>query len=143
MTERTFNEWGIVDLFGHQRIAGQISEQSIGGCSFIRVDVPACGERPAMTRFFGQGAIYSMTPTTEALARQAANAWHTPPVQRYELPAPSRTGNTEEDDDDAEGDEDDDEGEPPRAGTPTDVGLYPADAPGHLPPPVLTGDEPF
>ena len=32
--------WGIIDLFGHQKVAGYISEAQIGGCAFVRVDVP-------------------------------------------------------------------------------------------------------
>ena len=87
---KTFKEWCIVELFGHQRIAGLVSEQAVGGCNFIRVDVPQIGKRPALTRLFGQGAIYSMTPTTETLARRAAEAWNQPPVNRYELPEPPK-----------------------------------------------------
>jgi hypothetical protein len=46
-------QWAIVEIFGHQRIAGRLTEQTIGGCSFVRVDVPALpqadgeGELPA------------------------------------------------------------------------------------------------
>ncbi len=31
---------GIVEIFGHQRVAGEISELTIGGCSMVRVDIP-------------------------------------------------------------------------------------------------------
>ena len=34
------DQWAIVELFGHQRIAGKISEHAVGGCSFVRIDVP-------------------------------------------------------------------------------------------------------
>lgn len=64
--------WGLVEIFGHQQLAGHIAEAQIGGCAFVRVDVPECGMRPAWTRFFGNGAIYSMTPTSEEIARAAA-----------------------------------------------------------------------
>lgn len=30
-TQPTFQAWAIVELFGHQRCAGRISEQTIGG----------------------------------------------------------------------------------------------------------------
>lgn len=81
-----FQEWAIVELFGHQKIAGRVSEATIAGGAFIRVDVPAINEYPAFTRFFGPGAIYSINPTTEAIAKAAAAYHRSEPVQRYELP---------------------------------------------------------
>ncbi|HUX16647.1 MAG TPA: hypothetical protein VMW52_09260, partial [Phycisphaerae bacterium] len=57
-----FCEWCIVELFGHQRMAGLVSEATIGGCAFVRVDVPAAEGAAAYTRFLGQGAVYAMTP---------------------------------------------------------------------------------
>lgn len=39
-TQTKFDHWCIVESFGHERIAGRVTEQTIGGCSFIRVDVP-------------------------------------------------------------------------------------------------------
>lgn len=79
-----FDSWAVVELFGHQQIAGRVTEASIGGCSFLRVgvpDQPAIEKRdyysaqpalPAYTRYFGQGAIYAMTPCSEAAARSVA-----------------------------------------------------------------------
>lgn len=62
--------YAIVQLFGHQRIAGRISEQNFGGAKFIRVDVPEVSvpsgdgtERhtiAAHTRSFGAAAIYGI-----------------------------------------------------------------------------------
>jgi hypothetical protein len=94
---KQFDEWCIVELFGHQRLAGKVSEQSIGGAAFIRVDVPKAKGRAAMTRFFTQGAIYSMTPVVERVARAAADNWAQPPVNRYDLalPAPGDKGGEE------------------------------------------------
>ena len=39
MTDK-FDHWCIVELFGHNQIAGKVTEQAIGGQSFVRVDVP-------------------------------------------------------------------------------------------------------
>ena len=67
-----YASWAIVELFGHQQIAGYLSEQTIGGTTFLRVDVPETSRAAAYTKLYGAGAIYAITPTTEELARAAA-----------------------------------------------------------------------
>lgn len=92
--ENKFESWAVVELFGHQRIAGRVSEATIGGCAFLRVDVPEQPAKPkvhnwdsaepaipAYTRYFGNGAIYAMTPCSEEIAtRSAASIRVTPPI---------------------------------------------------------------
>lgn len=86
MTEKMkFEQWAIVELFGHSRIAGRVSEQTIGGCAFVRVDVPAVGQEQAFTKLFGQGAIYAITITDEAAAVLAAGAIQARPINTWEL----------------------------------------------------------
>lgn len=80
-----FEEWAIIELFGHQRIAGRVSEQQIGGESFIRVDVPETKGQPPFTKLFGKGAIYAMTLTDEKSATAAAIAWAPEPINRWEM----------------------------------------------------------
>ena len=71
MENEQFESWAIVEIFGHTKIAGKVSEATIGGCSFIRIDVPEHNGQPAFTKFYGNGAIYSMTPCSEEVARAA------------------------------------------------------------------------
>lgn len=85
MNETTLEQWAVVDLFGHQRIAGKVSEQTFGSGALVRVDVPECGDRPGFTRLFGNGAIYSISFVDEALARKVAATLRPEPVQPYEL----------------------------------------------------------
>ena len=90
MTDKKFECWAIIELFGHQRMAGLVTEATIGGCSFVRVDVPVSPEEGAshqfITRFLGNGAIYALNPVSEAIAREAANVFGWVPVNAYELP---------------------------------------------------------
>ena len=37
----TFEDWVILELRGHRRLAGYLQEQQIGGASFLRLDVPS------------------------------------------------------------------------------------------------------
>jgi hypothetical protein len=87
--EQGFEQWCIVELFGHQKLAGVVAEAQIGGCSFIRVDVPEMHGQPAFTRFYGEKAIYSITPVSEEVARAAMGYLRVRPVATYVLPEPS------------------------------------------------------
>jgi hypothetical protein len=110
-TGQAFDAWAIVELFGHSKIAGRVTEQQIAGGAFLRVDVPDLDGRPGFTRFYGAGAIYSITPVDEAIARRAAGALNPRPVTVYgavlperQLPAPEEVdeawdGWDDEDDD--------------------------------------------
>jgi hypothetical protein len=85
-----FESWAMVELYGHQRIVGKVSEATIGGCAFVRVDVPEIGEKKAFTRFFGNGAIYSLNPVSEEIAQELLKTCRNEPVKPYEIPGHSR-----------------------------------------------------
>lgn len=78
-----FEQWAIVELFGHNRIAGLVTEQAVGGCSFVRVDVPAIGENPGFTKLYGQGAIYGITFTDKETAIAAAKSFAPRPIDAW------------------------------------------------------------
>lgn len=75
-TAEKFDQWGIVEVMGHKRFAGRITEQQIAGAALVRVDVPAVERRDvqynAFTKLIGVASIYCITPTTEEVARKAA-----------------------------------------------------------------------
>ena len=83
MKTEKFEQWAVVELFGHQRIAGLVSEQVIGGCSFVRVDVPENGEAQGYTKLYGNGAIYAMTFVDEETGMAAAKQCSPKPIDEY------------------------------------------------------------
>ncbi len=85
----SFNEWGLLELMGHNRIVGRISEATLAGGAFIRVDVPEFNGHAGFTRFFSPSAIYSINPMTEEVARGLLARNRHEPVSRYELPMPA------------------------------------------------------
>jgi hypothetical protein len=85
----TFEEWAILELMGHRKEAGLVREVSIGGASFIRIDVPGKNVPWIATQYYNPSAVYCMTPVSEELARQVAMTYEPQPVTRYELPAAS------------------------------------------------------
>ncbi len=98
MTER-FDQWAILELMGHRRLAGRVSEAQIAGAPFLRLDVPC---DPPTTQFYAPGAVYAITPTSEEVCRAFARRSAPIPVQRWELleleapPAPDATENNGE-----------------------------------------------
>ncbi|HET7386879.1 MAG TPA: hypothetical protein VFJ19_09490 [Nocardioidaceae bacterium] len=79
-----FEGHAVLELMGHRRLAGFLSEQQIGGASFLRIDVPC---DPPATQFYAPSAVYAITPCSEETARQVAAMSRPAPVQRWELPA--------------------------------------------------------
>lgn len=79
--------WAVLELMGHRKLAGQISECTIGGAAFVRIDVPGpLAAGPITTQFYSPSAVYCITPTTEDIARRVAEGCLPAPVQRWELP---------------------------------------------------------
>ena len=114
----------IVDLFGHTKIAGMVSEQEIGGSGFVRVDVPETNGQKAFTRFFGPGAIYAIQPVDQETGMAAVKAFQVKPIDLWtiqdmirKLPANSEKADTHwesveaelDDDEDFDGEDDEDE----------------------------------
>jgi hypothetical protein len=84
--ETKFETWALVELFGHARIVGLVTEQAIGGASFIRVDVPKPDGSVNFTRFFGPSAIYAISPIAKDMAVRMAQLTSARPVEAYEIP---------------------------------------------------------
>lgn len=95
MSTEQFEAWGLVELFGRQQVAGRLTEQTVGGCHFLRVDIPDNSESGYFTRLFTQGAIYGVTLTDEATARRAAASWGGKPLVALSLDISAPRGSLE------------------------------------------------
>lgn len=81
-----FDSWCILEIMGHARYAGRVTEEQIGGASFIRIDVPYVGEgNRSFTKFFSPGSIFSITPCEEDTARAAAKAFRCEPYAVFDM----------------------------------------------------------
>jgi hypothetical protein len=100
----------IIELFGHQKIAGYVKTVSLGGDCLLRVGVPeikyqrgriACKPPveetiPAFTKFYNPKAVYSMSPVSAELCEKAMQSFRAEPINTFEfrqaaLPAPDDT----------------------------------------------------
>lgn len=85
--QNQFEEWAVLELFGHQRLAGLVKEVQLGGASFVRCDVPSDSKKKGwkLTKIYNPSAIYSITPVTEETARMVAASVSGEPVTRWDV----------------------------------------------------------
>lgn len=102
MSEDAFGMWAILELMGHRRLTGYVTEETHFGVGMIRIDIydddlvaPAIA-----TQWYSPSALYCLTPTTEEIARAASN--RPAPIQRWELPALQTTSGFADEDEEAE-----------------------------------------
>lgn len=84
-TTQTLDIWGIVELFGHSKVAGKLTEQNIAGTNMLRVDVPETEKQPAFTKFYGSAAIYAINPVTEEVAKAKAHQLSVAPIDAWDI----------------------------------------------------------
>lgn len=69
-------KWAIVELMGHVRLAGRLSEEEKFGSKLGRIDIPK-GES-FVTQYFGASSVYRITLCTEETARAAGSLNNVP-----------------------------------------------------------------
>lgn len=84
MEQQKFEEWCLVELFGHIRLAGKVSEAVIEG--MVRLDIyQPEDEKPRMTQLINSKALYRLTPIEESNARALAQQFSPEPVTRWDV----------------------------------------------------------
>lgn len=76
-------QWAILELMGHRRLAGLVSEEERFGATMCRIDVPGVDGNVA-TQYYGGSAIYCLTPCTEETARAVAREAQPEPVTQWD-----------------------------------------------------------
>lgn len=79
-----FKQWAILELLGHVKVAGLVTEESHFGTALGRIDIPA-DDGTMTTQYFGGASIYRLTPTTEEIARSVAVRNQPTPAHPWEL----------------------------------------------------------
>jgi hypothetical protein len=82
-----FEAFCILEILGHRRLAGRVSEQQIAGDMFLRIDIPT-PQGTEITQYYAPSSVYCLTPTTEEIARAVALRNQPQPVHRFELSTP-------------------------------------------------------
>ena len=78
-------QWAIVELMGHVKLAGWVSVDNTFGAALLRVDVPDSPDAPGFTKCVSPSALYAVTPVSEQIARGLAARLQAKPFDTYEL----------------------------------------------------------
>jgi hypothetical protein len=96
--------WCIIELLGHVKIGGFVTEEERFGTKLGRIDIYGPNGE-VVTQYFSGNSIYRVTPVSEDIAKQVGGRGAAP-VRRWELkavapaPEPSVSYDVEPDDDD-------------------------------------------
>jgi len=85
MNSEKFELFAIVELFGHQRLAGKVSEQTVGSSTFVRIDVPETSVQPKFTRIVNPSAVYAINPVTEEVMLEMAQKIEQKPIDAWDI----------------------------------------------------------
>jgi hypothetical protein len=83
--ENTFESWALVELMGHNKIAGKVTEHKFGNQSMLRIDVPDIGELPAFTKIISVNAVYAINPLSETDAIDYAKHLKAKPLDVWDM----------------------------------------------------------
>ncbi|HEY8560459.1 MAG TPA: hypothetical protein VIL74_08785 [Pyrinomonadaceae bacterium] len=84
--KQKLQEYAVVEMMGHRKIVGKITESDIGLSSLLRVDVLNREGGFDRTEYIGQGSIYCLTIVTEEAAKAAAANNSPAPTWAWNIP---------------------------------------------------------
>jgi len=81
-----FQEFAIVEMMGHRKIAARVTEPEFGGSQLLRCDVFNGEGEIERTEYIGVGSIYCLTVVTEEVAIATAKNYAPRPSFAFGLP---------------------------------------------------------
>lgn len=94
--------WAVVELMGHVRLAGRLTETEKFGAKMGRLDIPQ-GDG-FVTQLFGGNSVYRITIVTEEVARHVCKQISPAPISPWDFPKQLTANMCDDPDDDEEPD---------------------------------------
>lgn len=92
MASEAYEGYALLELMGHRKRVGRVSEVEAYGGKLLRIDVlPAKPEGEVSTEYYGAASIYGISPVAEDVARDIARRYgniERPRPATYALSAP-------------------------------------------------------
>lgn len=85
MQNEKFDQWCIIEMMGHSKIAGRVTEFAFGGTSFIKVDVPDADGNVRFSRLLNHHAVYAINPVDRETVIEAAQHLNGNVITSYEV----------------------------------------------------------
>lgn len=83
--EKPIEQYAVVEMMGHRKVIGKVTESEIGTGSLLKVTVLGKDGDPDRTEYIGIASIYCLTIVTEETARQAAAACSPEPTFAWQV----------------------------------------------------------
>jgi len=86
--EQSAGMWIFLELLGHKKLAGFVSEEEKWGQVLLRIDIPTSvkdGKLQFTTQWYGTHALYCATPILESDAIHLAKQLRPAPFSKYDL----------------------------------------------------------
>lgn len=88
MQPSDFHSWAIIEVFGHEKFAGEVSTAKVGDSSMIMLSVPEIKNEkvtlPGFVKYINHQSVFSITPVSEEYAREMAVQLSKHPVEGYD-----------------------------------------------------------
>lgn len=76
----SIDSWAILEIMGHRRLAGKLSQAEVAGVPFLRIDIPS---EPPQTQLYPASSVFGITLCSEATARAEVQASVAPAVTHW------------------------------------------------------------
>lgn len=80
-----FAHWALIELMGHQTAVGLVTEETIAGKTFLRVEIPNEKCETVCTRYYAPDAVYCISPISKQIALGLAARYAVRPATIYDL----------------------------------------------------------
>ena len=70
--KQKLQSFAVIEMMGHRKIVGLVTESDISGGQLLRVDVLNADGEPERTEYIGVGSIYCLTIVSEEAAKAVA-----------------------------------------------------------------------
>jgi hypothetical protein len=78
--------YALIELMGHARVVGLVSETKLAGAGFLQVEILDKEGKIAFQRFIAPQAVYQISPIGREMAIELCGRWDQSRIETYDVP---------------------------------------------------------